>query len=204
VGGLPVTLFDVVVVAIVGLSGLSALVRGVVSEVLGLASWVGAGAVAFLALPHAAPLVRPAVANPMLADALAVGGVFLVALLALKLVSGVISRSVAGSAVGPLDKLLGLAFGAARGALVVCAAYLVASYLIKPELQPDWVSQAYLIEPVRTGAVALERLLPEPYREGGLADAGAVGRTPGGATAAGQGYSEAQRQALEQLLAPER
>jgi membrane protein required for colicin V production len=194
VGGLPLTLFDAGVVAVVGLSALSALVRGASSEILGLASWLGAGVVAFLAVPHASPLVRPAVANPAVADALAFGGMFLVALLALKLVSGVVARSIAGSAVGPLDKLLGLAFGAARGALIVCAAYLVASYLIKPQLQPHWVNQAYLIEPVRTGAVALERLLPEPYRENGLAAAG---------PALDGGADEERRQALERLLTPE-
>jgi membrane protein required for colicin V production len=194
VAGLPLTLFDAGVVAVIGLSALSALVRGASSEILGLASWLGAGVAAFLAVPYARPLVLPAVANPAVADALAFGGVFLVALLALKLVSGVVARSIAGSAVGPLDKLLGLAFGAARGALIVCAAYLVASYLIKPQLQPDWVNQAYLIEPVRDGAVALERLLPEPYRENGLAAAG--GTIDGGA-------DDVRRQALEKLLTPE-
>jgi membrane protein required for colicin V production len=194
VGGLPLTLFDAGVIAVVGLSALSALVRGASSEILGLASWLGAGVVAFLAVPYATPLVRPAVASPAVADALAFGGVFLVALLALKLVSGVVARSIAGSAVGSLDKLLGLAFGAARGALIVCAAYLVASYLIKPQLQPDWVNQAYLIEPIRDGAVALERLLPEPYRENGLAAVG--GAVDGGA-------DEVRRQALEKLLTPE-
>ena len=195
-GGLPLTLFDAGVIAVIGLSALSALVRGASSEILGLASWLGAGVVAFLAVPYATPLVRPAVANPAVADALAFGGVFLVALLALKLVSGVVARSIAGSAVGSLDKLLGLAFGAARGALIVCAAYLVASYLIKPQLQPDWVNQAYLIEPVRTGAVALERLLPEPYRENGLA-AAATGRALDGVAEQGR------QQALERLLPPE-
>jgi membrane protein required for colicin V production len=194
VGGLPLTLFDAGVIAVVGLSALSALVRGAASEILGLASWLGAAVAAFLAVPYATPLVRPAVANPAVADALAFGGVFLVALLALKLVGGVIARSVAGSAVGPLDKLLGLAFGAARGALLVCAAYLVASYLIKPELQPDWVNQAYLIEPVRDGAVALERLLPEAYRENGLA---------ADDPAADGGAGQVRRQALEDLLTPE-
>ena len=46
-----------------GLSALAALMRGVVREILGLASWVGAAVVAFLALPYAGPLVRPVVAG---------------------------------------------------------------------------------------------------------------------------------------------
>lgn len=190
------TLFDVIVIAFIGISALAALVRGAVAEIMGLLSWLGAAVVAFLALPYAAPLVRPVIAGEGLADGVAFAGVFAVALIALKLLTGMISGAVSGGVLGPLDKLLGLAFGAARGALLVCAAYLVASFLIKPELQPDWVRQAYLIEPVQKGSTMLEHLLPERYRRGApdqptpAIDAGAAGR----------GYTDQQRQAVDRLL----
>jgi membrane protein required for colicin V production len=192
------TLFDVIVLAVIGLSALAAFTRGAVTEVLGLASWLGAAIVAFLALPHAAPLIRPIVASDALADGLAVVGVFLIALLALKLLTGMIAGAIAGSALGPLDKLAGLLFGAARGAVLVCAAYLVGSYLIKPELQPDWMRQAYLIDSVRAGSLLLERALPENYRQAGLGDGAVAERVSGG-----QGYTDKQRQALDKLVSPQ-
>jgi membrane protein required for colicin V production len=208
---LPLTLFDVIVLVVVGLSALAALTRGAVAEILGLASWAGAAVIAFAALPWAGPMVRAAVASDPIADLLAVAGVFLVALVMLKLVTGTVSRAVAGSALGPIDKLLGLVFGALRGAVVVAAAYLVASHLLKPEMQPDWIRQAYLIEPVRAGSAMLERLVPEAYRREGIAAAGvAVDAAQGvlqdatGAAPAGQGYTPEQRQALEKLLPPQR
>lgn len=187
------TLFDVIVIAFVGISALAALVRGAVAEVMGLVSWLGAAVVAFLALPYVAPLVRPVIAGEGLADGVAFVGVFAVALIALKLLTGMISGAVSGSVLGPLDKLLGLAFGAARGVLLVCAAYLVASFLIKPELQPDWVRQAYLIDPVRKGATMLEELLPERYRHHGPDG-------PEPVIDAGKGYTDQQRQAVDSLL----
>jgi membrane protein required for colicin V production len=194
VSGVQLTLFDIVALALVALSALAAMVRGAVREVLALASWVGAAFAAFLALPYAAPLVRPVVASDGLARGVAAVGVFFVALVALKMLSGMIARGVEGSAVGPLDRLLGLAFGAARGAFVLCAAYLAGSFLVKPELQPDWVRGAYLIGPVQAGARRIEELLPAAYR--------ARGPSPAPATD-GPGYTEAQRQALEKLVTPQ-
>ena len=85
-----------------------------------------------------------------------------------------------------------------RGAVLVCAAYLVGSYLIKPDLQPDWVRQAWLIEPVRSGSLMLERALPEAYRQDGL-EGGTVAEPVSG----GQGYTETQRQALDKLVSPQ-
>ena len=84
------------------------------------------------------------------------------------------------------------------GCILVCAAYLLGSHLVKPEAQPDWVQQAYLITPVRTGALRLEGLLPESYRQGGL---DRTNPKPDGETA-GKGYSVHERQAMDKLVAP--
>lgn len=184
--GLPFTLFDAVVAAVVALSALVGLARGAVAEILGLASWIGAAVAAYLARPHATPLVREAVGNEALAELLAVAGVFLVALVAIKVVAGMIRRGVEGSALAPADRLLGLAFGVARGAALVVVGYLIASQFVRAEAQPAWVREARLIEPVERGAAALERYLPASE---GLGDA-----LPGAAERA---------QALESLLEDE-
>jgi membrane protein required for colicin V production len=192
--GVQLTLFDIIVLVVVGLSALAAMMRGAVREILALVSWVGAAVVAFLALPYAGPLVRPVVAGDALADGVAAALVFVVALIVFKLLSGMVVRTIEGSAVGPLDKLLGLAFGAARGVFVLCAAYLAGSYLIKPDLQPEWVRNAYLIGPIQEGARRIEAMLPEAYRPR---------PAPPPVTAQGQGYSDEQRQALEKLVSPQ-
>lgn len=159
---LPLTLFDLVVLAVVALSALVGLVRGGVAEILGIASWVGAAVLAVLALPHVRPLVREAAGNDLVADVVGFAGAFVVALLVLKLFTAMISRAVAASPLGPFDKVLGVGFGAARGALLVCAAYLLASQFIRPDLQPAWVNDAALIRTVREGAARLARLIPDP------------------------------------------
>ena len=189
------TLFDILVLAVVGLSALAALMRGAVREVLALVSWAGAGLAAFLFWPVVARLVRPVVASDGLANGVAAAGIFVVALIALKLLSGMVAGSIDGTALGTIDKLLGLAFGAARGVVVVCAAYLIGSLLIKPELQPAWIRDAYLIGPIREGALRIEAVLPEAYRPGPVEAPGPTGN--------GKGYTDAQRQALDKLVTPQ-
>ena len=193
--GVQLTLFDIIAIVVVLLSALAALMRGFVREILGLASWLGAAIVAFLALPFVVPLVRPVIAGEALANGVAAVAVFLVALVALKMLSGMVVSAVEGSAAGPLDKALGFAFGAARGVFVVCAVYLAAAYLIKPDQQPQWVRDAYLVGPVQEGARRIEALLPEAYRP--------RRPEPAPATAGGQGYTDAERQALEKLVSPQ-
>ena len=152
------TLFDILVLVVIGLSALAAMMRGAVREVLALVSWVGAAVAAFLL--HAT--WRPgwsdrwwrAMRWPV---AWRRRRVFVVVLIALKLLSGMVAGSIDGQRLGTLDKLLGLVFGAARGVLVVCVAYLVGSLLIKPELQPAWVRDAYLIAPIQEGANRIAR-----------------------------------------------
>lgn len=207
------TVVDLGVAAIVGLSALLALVRGGVREIFSIASWIGALVVAFATFGQARPALRGVIAEPLLADAATLVLVFLVPFLAFKVVAGLIARRVnAGALLGPVDKLLGFAFGVARGALVVAVAYLVLSFFIAPERQPAAVQQARLLPQVQKAAGLLVGVLPENLANLAIAT-GAVpppaveptpspsAATPASAPAAPErGYTDQQRQGVDQLL----
>ena len=89
-GDLPITLFDIAVLAVVALSALMALARGFVREVLGLLSWVGAAIITWYAFPAVQPLVRQALGGDLLADLATGGGLFVVSLVVLKILGGMI------------------------------------------------------------------------------------------------------------------
>ena len=210
------TAVDLGIAVVVGLSALLALARGAVREVFSIASWLGALVVAFAAFGQARPAMRDPIAEPLLADAAALVLVFLVPFIALRIVSGLLSRRVNAGLLGPLDKLLGFAFGAARGVLVVAAAYLVLSFFVPPERQPATVQQARLLPQVREAAGLIVGVLPEnlanlaiatgavpePEPAGAAATTPAAGEAPSGAL--GLGYTDQQREGVERLLPPPR
>jgi membrane protein required for colicin V production len=159
------TWVDGVILAVLAVSAILAFFRGLVREVLGVGAWIGAILAAFVALPAVAPLIAPHVEPPWLVDALAVGGVFLVVLLLLKLVIAWIANRVQSSVLGSLDRALGLVFGLARGAFIAVLAYIVAGlFLPAVERWPEAVRDARALPLVAEGAGWLVAQLPEEFR----------------------------------------
>ena len=213
------TAFDLVALAVIGLSALLALARGAVREVLSLASWLGAVVAAFALFAPLRPVVRGVITEPLLADVATLVLAFLIPFLAIRVLASLIGRRVDGGLLGPLDKLFGFAFGVFRGVLVVAAAYLVLSFFVAPERQPAAIREARLLPQVRKGAGLVARALPENLENLAIATgavppppeeppatpapapaAMGVGATP--AQAAEPGYSDAQRGGVDRLLTP--
>lgn len=159
-------LVDLAVLIVLALSGLVGFVRGLVREVLGLGAWVGALFVASpLGLfPYTQPVARRLIADPALADPAAFGAVFLVALIVLWIVARVASDRVRASVLRGVDRMLGLVFGAARGAALVILAYIVAGLAIPVDAWPVPVREARLLPAVHRGAAWLAGQLPPGYR----------------------------------------
>ncbi|MCB1971944.1 MAG: CvpA family protein [Geminicoccaceae bacterium] len=158
---LGLTIFDVGVILIVGTSALLSLMRGGVREIFNLASWIGALAVASYAFSQFRPMVLDAVHNDLIADIGTGFLVFFIPLVVFKLIGGAIANAISRSALGPIDRLLGLVFGFARGALIVCAGYLVATELMPREQFPDWVTGARTLPQVEEGTAWLAQYVPD-------------------------------------------
>ena len=207
---LPVTLFDLIVGGIVLLSTLLALSRGAVREALGLATWIGAIVAAVYAFEPVRPMLLEAIGNELLTDAATLAIVFFVPFFALRLLSGMIARAVSASSLGPVDKFLGLGFGFARGALIVCGAYLVGSVIVAREQHPDWIKTAMLQPPVEQGADWLATLLPPGILDASkdaAAEAAADAaerarrlREAGGEIGDGVGYADQARERMNELI----
>jgi len=159
------TWVDGVILAVLAVSALLALLRGLVHEVLGIAAWAGAIAAALLARPTVTPMLEGTVDPAWLADALATGGVFLAVLIPLKLIVAAIARRVQDSVLGGTDRLLGLGFGAARGAALVAVAYILGGMLLPAtERWPEPVRDARALPLVVDTATWMVSLLPAEWR----------------------------------------
>jgi membrane protein required for colicin V production len=162
------TAFDVAVLLVVGLSVLVAYLRGAIRELLTLATWLGAGVVAFYGFPYARELARRTMETEWLADAVALCVAFVVPLIGFKVAAAVLADHIPGGQVETVDRIAGAVFGFARGALVVCLAYLGLTILVAPEDHPDWIRNAIVLPYVEDGAALLNRLMPANVAARGL------------------------------------
>jgi membrane protein required for colicin V production len=199
---LPFTVVDLAVIGIIALSALLALARGAVREVLGLASWIGSIAVAFVAFERVRPLVTPHIQEPLIADAATLAIVFIVPFIAFKILASVIAGAVSASPLGPFDRLLGFGFGVLRGMLIVCAAYLVVSAFVPPGRQPVWLRDARTLPQVQKGAALLTQALPQGMRVFDQVAEPTRATDTGEPPPADRGRPEAQRQAVTRPAAP--
>lgn len=118
---------DIVVILLVGGGAVVGLLRGFVTEILSLFAWVAAAIAVKLFYPFvSAWLAKPVgtqAGASVLAFALLFGGVFVLG----KLVAGSLGRRTRQSVLGPLDRMLGLGFGAIKGIIIATLLFLVAN-----------------------------------------------------------------------------
>jgi membrane protein required for colicin V production len=133
---------DIGLLAVMLISGILAMVRGFMREILSIASWLIAAGVTLYGYARAEALVRDYVANDLLAKGIAIGGLFLITLLVVSLFTVKISDLILDSRVGALDRSLGFLFGLARGLVIMVVAFLFFAWLVPAKSQPDWVTNA--------------------------------------------------------------
>jgi membrane protein required for colicin V production len=152
---------DLIIIAILALSALLAFMRGFVREVLSIGAWVGAALATIYGFPILQPYARKYIEVALFADIAAGVAIFVLALIVLTVLSHALSRNVRSSALGAVDRSLGLLFGLVRGAVLVCLAYLVMAWAIPQEDRPVWVAEARTLPLVQQGAGLLLKILPE-------------------------------------------
>jgi len=152
--------------AVAGVFAVSVLVgtwRGLVREVISVLGWVIAFLAANLFAGPLGPSMPEAIPTPELRVAAAFVAVFLGALLLTSLAGLLLTKIVRSIGLGGVDRVLGAAFGAARGLLVVAAVAVLAGLTSAPR-QPYWRESAsgpLLVQVART----LQPLLPPTLTE---------------------------------------
>lgn len=150
---------DWVLLAIVAASALFGVMRGFVGVLASLVAWVLAGWVAFRFGGQAAVMVAggapPGVGQLFAGYALS----FIAVLLVVGVVGWLVRRLVHSVGLSGLDRALGLALGAARGALMACVLVLLLGLTSMPR-EPEW--RASRVVPVfLPGAQWLQVWLPD-------------------------------------------
>lgn len=161
---LPINVADIAVIAVVVISGILALFRGLVHEVLAVGSWIGAGFATLYGFSHALPYVKQVITVDLFAEVTTAILLFVSVLVVLTIFTRMFSQRVKDSSLGPLDRTLGMLFGFARGAVIVCVAWGVYTFAIPQQDHPVWIEEARTKPLVEQGTYVLKALLPERYR----------------------------------------
>ncbi|MEP2234894.1 MAG: CvpA family protein [Alteripontixanthobacter sp.] len=157
--------FDIIVLIIVGVAAIGGFLRGFVQEILSLAAWALAiFAIHFLHSPLTAWLLGY-VGSVSGAAVLAFTLLLLIPYAAMKLIAGRMGETTRTSILGPIDRVIGFAFGAIKGGVIVIAGFslLVLGYDTVWGLQgrPDWIKTARTYQLVDAGSQALVQMIEQ-------------------------------------------
>ena len=131
---MPITLLDILLLVVMLISGLLAMIRGFMREILSIGAWGVAALATLYAYARVLPMAKQYLSNDMVAAGVTVGGIFLLTLLIVSIIT--VRR------VGALDRTLGFLFGLGRGLVIVVVAFLFFTWLVPERSQPEWVKDA--------------------------------------------------------------
>jgi membrane protein required for colicin V production len=203
---MPITFLDLVLLAVMLISGLLAMVRGFMREILSIAAWGAAALVTLYSYSKLLPTAKTYFNSDTIASVAVVAGVFIGTLIIVSVITVRISDMILDSRIGALDRTLGFLFGLARGLLIVVVAYEFFIWLVPDKQRPDWVVGAKSRTMLDSTGEWLKGLLPDdpentilkrfkknkPEDEQTDADQAAPG--------SGDGYSKPARDSLKKLI----
>src|SRR5688572_8899531 len=203
---MPITLLDIIVLSVMLLSGLLAMIRGFMREILSIAAWATAAVATLYAFPRLLPQAKAYFNNDTIAAIAVIAGVFVGTLVVATIITSKISDMVLDSRIGALDRTLGFLFGLGRGLLIVVVAFLFFSWLVPDKQRPDWITGAKSRVVLQGTGDWLMSLLPDDPEntilkrfkknkpEDDQTDADQA------APASGDGYSKPARDSLKKLI----
>ena len=170
--------FDIAVLVLVGAGAITGLLRGFVQEILGLAAWfLAIFAIHLLHTPLSDGLVEH-VGTSSGASVLAFALLLLVPYGIVKLLANKMGAATRGSALGPIDRVIGLGFGGVKGTIMAVMAFsiLVLGYDTVWGVggRPIWITQSRAYPFINSASEALVQMIAKRRREAAEAEAKAL------------------------------
>jgi len=150
---------DVVILALIVLSAVLSLFRGFVKEALALASWLAALWIAMAFYEELAMVISQWISEPSVQKVTAFSILFICVLLLGALVNYLAGKLVIKTGLAGTDRILGLVFGAARGAVIVAILVLLAG--LTPMPQDGWWQDSQLLGYFEDFALWMRSYLPQ-------------------------------------------
>ena len=161
---IPINGLDLAVIIILLLSGILAFIRGFVHEVLSVAAWIGGGLAVVYGVPQLGYLASQFIPNDLIADIATGVFIFLIVLIALSVLTKMLSKSIQASALNNLDRSLGFIYGLMRGVVIFAAGLLITDWVVDSGERPSWVMSAKTLPVIEGTADFMRDLDPESFK----------------------------------------
>lgn len=197
------TAFDIIALLVLLVSAGIGFVRGGTREVVTVLAFAVATAIAVYGLRFTGPLAQKALHPTLLADAVAVLGVFIVAYALLWAGGRALMRGIRETEMlSGLDRALGVGFGLLRGLVILGVFYLLFNIATPPERAPHWIKHAALYPLSGAAGHMLMALAPKGQAMAGkMAPALAHALKDGMAGSSQEpGYDEQSRKSVDDLV----
>lgn len=150
------TLFDMMVLGLMVLSGFEGYRKGGVRELIAVTGFTLSLLIAVYALPFVAPVFRKMVKPDWAGSAAGLVVLFVVSHMALNFAAAWIAEKIDKSAFGAFDRLIGLGFGLVRSLVILGLFALLFGFLVPA--RPSWVTKS-IFYPLAQGCAKIEGAL---------------------------------------------
>jgi membrane protein required for colicin V production len=192
------TTIDLIVVAIVSLSGLVALWRGLIRETFSIIEWIASAYVALRLAPTFQPMLSGIITPPWLAWIAGFIPTFLIIFVPLSMLTHRFAEFVKQSEISAVDRTLGLIFGVGRGLVIIGLSYIAYASFVPLVDHPPVLTQARLFPLIRNSSTILLSLVPGGGGGRGDSEGGAVSQNE--RPEEPKTYGAAERSALDRLF----
>jgi membrane protein required for colicin V production len=188
------TTLDIIVMLMIGLAALAGVLRGFVTEILSLIAWVAGVAALRLFYAPGAELASSWTGTETGGAILAFVLIFLLTFIAFRFIARTLGDRTRKSVVGPIDRVLGLGFGAIKGLIGASLLFLLVNLFFDVvwgprEAKPEWLRSAKTYPLLKLSSQAIVDWVEERRNDTGPA-----------APIDGGGYEPEQRDGLDELL----
>jgi len=152
---------DVVILIIVAISGLIALSRGLIKEVLSIIGWVLSGFAVVWLLPYMTPLTAEYINNGLIAGIVSAIFILILFMIIWIIITESLIGKVRGSKLSSVDRVLGLFFGLMRAFLIIILLNILVSWCMPPEKQPEVMQKSKYFQLAGEFAKPIEGLIPQ-------------------------------------------
>ena len=137
------TLFDLIVLVLLGVSGLVGFIRGATRELITVISFVVAALAAVFLLRFTGPIARRAVDPDWAGNGVAIMLVFLAVYILLRVFGASLTKRIHQmQALGTVDRVAGIGVGLVRALVLIGVFHLVFHAATPPERLPAWMTDA--------------------------------------------------------------